>query len=79
MSKIVWQVRKAGKSYGPGMSENTDLASPFPWDEYIGDNLPADFDGDVVRRVKFDSDRGPDGWVPHISQKAHMEMYAGGN
>lgn len=79
MSNIVWRVRKAGKSYGPGMSENVELASPFPFDEYVGDNLPVDFDGEVIGREKFDYDRGPDGWVPHISQKEYTQMYAGGN
>lgn len=79
MSYIQWQVRKAGKSYGPGMSENTDLASPFPFDEWVGDHLPDDFEGDVIRRNVFDYDRGPDGWVPHISQKQYTEMYGGPN
>ena len=80
MSQIVWQVRKAGKTYGPGMSENTDLASPHPFDEYVGDNLPVDFDGEVVRRVVFDTPKyAGDGWVPHISQREYTEMYGGPN
>lgn len=79
MSYIQWQVRKAGKSYGPGMSENVELASPYPWDEYNGTNLPADFDGEVIRRVVKEGPAPADGYVPHISQKQHMEMYAGAN
>lgn len=78
MSQVVWQVRKAGKTYGPGMGEDVDNASPFPFDEYVGDNLPADFDGDVVRRVVFDSPKyASNGWVPHISQREYTEMYGG--
>jgi len=78
MAQIVWQVRKAGKSYGPGMSENAETASPFPFDEYVGDNLPADFKGDVIGRVEFDPPKyANDGWVPHISQREYTEMYGG--
>lgn len=78
MSQIVWQVRKAGKSYGPGMSENVEKASPYQFDEYVGTNLPADFEGDVVRRVVFDVPKyANEGWVPHISQREHTEMYGG--
>lgn len=78
MSNIVWQVRKAGKYYNMmGMSEDTTKYSALPFDEYIGDNLPADFEGEVIRRVKFDYDRGPDGYVPHMTQKAYTEMYPG--
>lgn len=78
MSQIVWQVRKAGKAYGPGMGENTDNASPYPFDEYVGTDLPADFDGDVIRRVVFDKPKyASDGWVPHISQREYTEMYSG--
>lgn len=79
MTQIVWQVRKAGKTYGPGMSENVELASPHPFDEFVGQNLPDDFNGEVVRRLEFkDGTYGTPGWVPHISQKEHMQMYAGG-
>ena len=80
MGQIVWQVRKAGKTYGPGMGNNVENASPHPFDEYVGENLPADFKGDVVRRVEFDVPKyQTEGWVPHISQKEHMEMYGGGD
>lgn len=78
MSQVVWQVRKAGKTYGPGVSENKEKASPHPFDEYVGDNLPADFDGEVIRRVVFEVPKySITGWIPHMSQREYMEMYSG--
>lgn len=78
MAQIVWRVRKAGKYYGPGNSEDTEKYSPWAFDEYVGTNLPADFTGEVICRVEFaDGTRGTEGWVPHISQKEHMIIYAG--
>lgn len=80
MSQVVWQVRKSGKYYGTGISDNVETNSPFPFDEYVGTNLPADFDGDVVRRQVFDKPKFPnEGWVPHISQREYTEMYGGPN
>lgn len=78
MSQIVWQVRKKDKSYGSGASENAERASPFPFDEFVGNELPADFDGTVVRRVVFENPKfASEGWVPHISQREYTEMYGG--
>lgn len=78
MSQIVWQVRRNGKTYGPGMGEDVEKSSPHPFDEYVGDDLPADFDGDVVRRVVFDVPKyAVDGWVPHMTQREYTEMYGG--
>lgn len=80
MSQTVWQVRKKGKVYGPGMSQNVEAASPHPFDEFVGAALPADFDGEVVRKVEFEVPKyNLEGWVPHVSQKDHMEMYGGGD
>lgn len=80
MSQIVWQVRKTGKVYGPGMSENVEAASPHPFDEFVGVNLPADFKGEVIRRVEFEHPKySIEGWISHMSQKEHMEMYGGGD
>lgn len=80
MSQVVWQVRKKGKVYGAGMSENVDKASPHPFDEFVGLNLPEDFKGEVVRRVVFDHPKyNQEGWVAHVSQKEHMSMFGGGD
>lgn len=80
MAQIVWQVRRANKVYGPGMSDDPSKACPYPFDEYVGTDLPADFEGEVVRRVSFDTPKyATDGWVPHISQKEYTEMYSGGD
>lgn len=80
MSQIVWQVRKKGKVYGPGMNSNTEQASPHPFDEFVGKNLPDDFEGDVIRRVVFDVPKyAQEGWIGHMSQVEHTEMYGGGD
>lgn len=76
--QIVWQVRKKGKSYGPGGSDDVEKNSPFPFDEYVGTNLPSDFEGDVIRRVEFEVPKyAAEGWVPHITCSEYTEMYGG--
>ena len=78
MGQIVWQVRKKGKYYGAGNSTDVEQYSPYPFDEYVGTDLPVGFEGDVVRRVVFDVPKyATNGWIPHMSQREYMEMYSG--
>lgn len=80
MPQTVWQVRKANKVYGPGMSTNPHTASPFPFDEFVGDQLPADFEGEVVRKVEFAEPKyATSGWIGHMSQREYTEIYGGPN
>lgn len=79
MTQIVWEVRIKGKNYGSGTSTNVTEASPHPFDEFVGQNLPDDFQGDVIRRKVYDAPKfAQDGWVPHMSQADYVQMYGGG-
>lgn len=78
MSQVVWQVRRKGHYYNQTVSNPQGTNHYGPFEEYVGEHLPSDFEGEVVRRVVFDVPKyQAEGYQPGIKPEDGTEMYGG--
>lgn len=78
MSQIVWQVRRKGHYYSQTVGDGTNKRHYEPFEVYVGDNLPADFQGEVIRRTEYDYDKfNTTGYIDSMDVDAAAEMYSG--